>query len=158
MVDIMEKEEYLVEGETILYSIEGVEEGYIGNLYFTEKRILITGKTGLFSQKAKFKDIMFHHISSIEWRTISHLWMLILGIIFVIIGLVYMNDATINQTFTVSLLGLIIGLIFIVIYFYIKESRIIFITESEKISFRFGGASAETDVKKITKIIRKFDK
>lgn len=158
MVDKMEKEEYLVEGETILYSIEGAGEGYIGNLDFTEKRIIITEKTGSSSKQAKFKDIMFHHISSIEWRTISHLWMLILGIILVIFGLVYMNDATINQTFNVSLLGLIIGLISIVVYFYSKESGIIFITESEKIPFRFGGASAETDVKEITKIIREFDK
>lgn len=153
MVDKMEKEEYLLEGETILYSIEGAGEGYIGNLYFTEKRILITGKTGLFSKKAKFKDIMFHHISSIEWGTISYLWVLILGIIMFIIGVALMEYGTI-----LSPLLAILGALHIVYYFFYRESGIIFITESEKIPFRFGGASAETDVKKITKIIRKFDK
>lgn len=142
----MEKKEYLVEGETLLYSAEGDNE----NLYFTDKRVLYTGKTGLFSQNAKFKDIMFHHISSIEWGTISYPWLLILGALIVIIGLASMNDATIPLV--------IVGVILIVIYFVYRKAGIIFITENEKIPFRFGGADAEAYVKEITKIIRKSDK
>lgn len=141
----MEKKEYLAEGETLLYSAEGDNE----NLYFTDKRVLYTGKTGLFSQNAKFKDIMFHHISSIEWGTISYPWLLILGTLIVIIGLASMNDATIPLV--------IVGVILIVIYFVYRKAGIIFITENEKIPFRFGG-DAEAYVKEITKIIRKFDK
>lgn len=142
----MEKKDYLVDGETLLYSAEGDNE----NLYFTDKRVLYTGKTGFFSQNAKFKDIMFNHISSIEWGTISYTWLLILGALIVIIGLVSRNDSTIPL--------LIVGAILIVIYFLYRKAVIIFITENEKIPFRFGGADAETYVKEITKIIRKFDK
>ncbi len=139
----METKEYLVDGETLLYSAEGDNE----NLYFTDKRVLYTGKTGFFSQNAKFKDIMFHHISSIEWGTISYTWLLILGALIVIIGLV-----------SETVLLLIVGAILIVIYFLYRKAGIIFITENEKIPFRFGGADAETYVKEITKIIRKFDR
>ena len=146
VVDKMEKNDYLVEGETLLYSAEGDNE----NLFFTDKRVLYIGKTGSFSQNAKFKDIMIHHISSVEWGTISYLWLLILGALIAIIGLASGNNSTIPM--------LIVGAILIALYFYYRKAGLIFITEKEKIPFRFGGADAEKIVKEITKIIRKFDK
>lgn len=147
----MEKEDYLIDGETILYSVEEDKE----YLYLTDKRVLYMTKTGFFSQNSKFKDIMFHHISSVELGTISYISLLILGSLIVGIGLAFRirNDF---QTITIPLL--IVGVIFIVIYFFYREAGIIFITENEKIPIRFGGADAENYVKYISKIIRKFDK
>lgn len=142
----MKKEEYLVDGETFIYSLEEDKE----NLYLTDKRVLYMRKTGFFSQNSKFKDIMFHHISSVESGTISYAWLLILGSLMVGIGLALKDGLNIPL--------LIGGALLIGLYFFYRTAGIIFITENEKIPFIFEGGDAENCVIEITKIIRKFDK
>ncbi|MFZ3060835.1 MAG: hypothetical protein WA102_13995 [Candidatus Methanoperedens sp.] len=150
-------DEFLVEGETVVYSIEKGE--FFQNLYFTEKRLLITGKTGLFTKKiTKIKDIMFHHISSIEWETVSYPWLLILGIILVFVGFALMNYVNVNSdNYPVTFIPFLLGVLFIFLYFIFRYSEIVFITESEKVTFNFKGTNFETTVKEIIKTIRKFD-
>ncbi len=150
-------DEFLVDGETVVYSIEKGE--FFQNLYFTEKRLLITGKTGLFTKKiTKIKDIMFHHISSIEGETVSYPWLLILGIILVFVGLALMKNVNVNSdNYPVTFIPFILGVLFIFLYFIFRYSEIVFITESEKVTFNFKGTNFETTVKEIIKTIRKFD-
>lgn len=139
-------DEYLVEDERLIYTAEGTNE-YLG---FTNKRIIYLGSTGAFGQQKQFKDIRYPHISSITFGSMSNPWLFITGALLCIIG------GILRSGYITSIL-LIIGFLLVVIYFYQRKAAIIFVTEQEKIHFRFSGSEALQMVVTITKIVREHE-
>ena len=117
----MDKENHLVDNEILIYTAEGTND----NLYLTNKRVIHTSQKGFLSQNKFFKDIDYRHISSIEYGTISHIWLLILGILLFISGFT-------SREFN---LLIVVGVIFGALYFVLRKTGIIFITENEKITY-----------------------
>lgn len=138
----MDTNEYLVEGEKLLYTLEGRNE----NLYITDRRVIYTGQTGTWSKFKRLKDIDFHHISSIELSTASNEWIMIVGALLIVAGIFLRGELA-----TLLVIGGVITF-----YFYIRslKSGIVFVTEYEKVLFNLSGSEAETHLKEITKIIR----
>ena len=136
-------DEYLVEDERLIYTAEGTNE-YLG---FTNKRIIYLGSTGAFGQQKQFKDIRYPHISPITFGFTSNPWLFITGALLCIIGII----ARLGH---ITSILLIIGILLAIIYFCIRKATIIFVTEQEKIPFRFGGPEAQQMVTTITKIVR----
>lgn len=136
----MDKESHLVDNERLIYTAEGTND----NLYLTNNRVIHTSKKGFFSRNTSFKDIDYRHISSIEYGTISHIWLVILGILLFIVGF---SSRDLN-------ILIVVGIIVALLYFVLRKAGIIFITENEKVVFNFSGNNAEKMAKEVTMIIR----
>ena len=137
-------DEYLVEDERFIYTAEGTNE-YLG---FTNKRIIYLGTTGAFCQQKQFKDIKYPHIFlylqiHIQSVAIHNRSVCIIGIIL--------------RSGHITSILLVIGILLVIIYFCIRKAAIIFVTEQEKIAFRFRGSEAQQMVVTITKIVREHE-
>lgn len=140
--------EFLADGEEVVYEVSAGKEGE--GLFLTDRRVIYTGTTESFSKKASFKDISYNHISSVEWSAISHPWLLYAGVIVFILGLIRLT----TKEDGISFLFLIIGVIAVVLYYYLRKAGIVFITANEKIPYELSGENAETIVNDISKTIR----
>ena len=149
----MDKEKHLVDNERLIYTAEGTND----NLYLTNKRVIHTSQKGFLSRNKFFKDIDYRHISSIEYGNISHIWLIILGLVTSTVGFYILTVAKTPGYSFGPFLGIIligIGIIIVTLYFIFQKSSIIFITENEKVIFKFSGSDAEKMAKEVTTIIR----
>jgi len=142
-----EFDSYLNDGEKLLYTTEGKAE-YLG---FTDSRVIYLGLKGLFSQEKQFKDIRYSHISSVALSFTSNFLILMAGIALCIVALILSTEIA-------EMMWLIIpGLVLVVVYFFTRKTTIIFVTEQEKIPFRFKGTEALDMATTISKIVRKYE-
>lgn len=124
-------DECLAENEEVVYTV--------GDVFFlTNRRVISIGNDD-------FKDVAFKHISSIEWKAYRYPWLLIVGAVSFVLGLVLKKDYQ---------LLIVVGTVFIVLYFFLKKYEIMFITAAENVSYDIG-RNAETVVNDISKVIRK---
>ena len=150
----MDKEKDLVDNERLIYTAEGTND----NLYLTNKRVIHTSKKRFLSRNKFFKDVDYRHISSIEYGIISHIWLIILGLVISIVGFYMLTTAKtggyVDFSYFLGIILIGIGIIIVILYFIYQKSSIIFITENEKVVFKFSGSDAEKMAKEVTTIIR----
>lgn len=143
-----EFDSYLDDCEKLLYTTEGTAE-YLG---FTNSRVIYLGFKGLFGQKKQFKDIRYSHISSLVFTFSSNLLILIAGIALFIFAFILSTEIAEMMMWII-----IPGLVLVVVYFFTRKTTIIFVTEQEKIPFRFKGTEALDMATTISKIVRKYE-
>ena len=151
-------EKYLTDNEEILYKIKTRIRTEIG---FTNKRVISLKSTGLINKKRNFKDISYSHISSVVAGYKNHYWLLLIGPVILLIGLVlYLISGYYNPADILSKSGFVImgtgGFVFVagfLIRGFLRDLQITFVTCNEKYTICLKGSSME-QAHTINEIIR----
>ena len=151
-------EKYLTDNEEILYKIKTRMRTEIG---LTNKRVISLKSTGLINKKRNFKDISYSHISSVVAGYKNHHWLLLMGPVILLIGLVlYLISGYYNPADILSKSGFVImgtgGFVFVagfLIREFLRDLQITFVTCNEKYTIGLKGSSME-QAHTINEIIR----
>lgn len=149
---IQATEGYLVEGEEIIYEVEGSKHGMgTTNLFVTDRRVIFECGRGLLSPNWHIKDIDFRHISSIEYKIFRFPIFLIFGILS--FGAALINDITKISIMPYDIVPIfyLFGILFIIIYIFAVVTAIVFITAAESYDVR---GLSEKSIQDIIKIVR----
>ena len=117
--------------QNFLGNEETVEKSY-KNFNATNKRLIITNKHG-------FQDIAYKHITTLNYEQRIRKWLLALGILFLIGGIISVTIAG-----DVGLGGLIFGIILIILSVIFKIRRYVVYTSGSQ-RFFIPGQGSQTD-------------
>lgn len=151
-------EKYLTDDEEVLYKIKTRMRTEI---CFTNKRVISVKSTGLINKKENFKDISYTHISSVVAGYKNHYWLLWIGPLILLIGIVlylisgYYNPMDIlsrSGSIIMGIGGFVIATGFLIREF-LRDLQITFVTCNEKYTISLKGSSME-QAHTINEIIR----
>ncbi|MFP4654485.1 MAG: PH domain-containing protein [Methanohalobium sp.] len=151
-------EKYLTDDEEVLYKIK---TRMITEIGFTNKRIISLKPTGLINKKENFKDISYAHISSIIAGYKNYYWLLWIGPLILLIGLLsYLISGYYNPMDILSKSGFVImgtgGSVFVIGFLireFLRDLQITFVTCNEEYTINLKGSSME-QAHTINEIIR----